>query len=108
MSSLNRPIQYLGAMLNLPYIFLVTLGGSEESQRKRLINYGLTFAIILIILQLINAVDIQAWLLVGIVAFIFLYLRPKRLVGLLILIVAVVAFLVTLGAVKINIEYPWW
>ena len=104
---LNKPIQYLSALLNLPYIFLVTLGGSEETQRQRLINYSLTFAVVLIILQLVGAVDMRGWLLLGIVTFIFLYLRPQRLIGVILLIITLVTLLIAFGAICITIRYPW-
>ncbi len=102
-SPLNRPIQYLSAMLNLPYVFLVTLGGAEESQRRRLINYALTVAVVLFVLQLVGAIQATSWLLLGVIAFIAIYLQPKRLFGVIILLIALLVLLWTTSLIDVTV-----
>ena len=108
-SALTKPFQYLTILLNLPYIFLVTLGGAEESQRKRFINLAVIVATLLIFLHVLGGLVLESWLLLGVIAFLLYYLRPSRAIGLILFVLALLALLFTVGIVKIDIAFqlPW-
>ena len=106
-SALIKPIQYLTSLLNLPYLFLVTLGGAEESQRKKLFNFSAIIGVILLALHFIGGLVLESWLLLALVVFILFYLRPKALIGVVILALALIISLLTSGAIEISVQNPW-
>ncbi|MDX1523936.1 MAG: DUF3376 domain-containing protein [Anaerolineae bacterium] len=103
-SLLDRPMRYLTILLNLPYIFLVTLGGAEESRRKRLINLAFIVGAILMVLHLIGGLSLRSELLLGLIALLLVYLRPHRLLGIALFILAAIILLLTAGILRINVE----
>lgn len=104
---LDRPLQYLTILFNLPYIFLVTLGGAEESQRKRLINSAVIFATLVFVLHLLGGLQLQSWLLLGAISLILIYVQPRRLLGWLILAIAGLLLLGYLEIIRFVIEVSW-
>lgn len=108
-ATLNKPLQYLITLLNLPYIFLVTLGGAEESERKRFFNLAVIISSLLIVFHLLGGLVLESWLLLGVIAFLLYSLRLSRAIASIVLILALIGLLVTVGIIKISIEFqpPW-
>src|SRR5690606_13572047 len=84
-ATLNKPLQYLITLLNLPYIFLVTLGGAEESQRKRFFNLAVIISSLLIVFHLLGGLVLESWLLLGVIAFLLYSLRLSRAIASIVL-----------------------
>jgi hypothetical protein len=101
--SFDKPVQYLTSLLNLPYIFLVTLGGAEEGRRKKFFNFAFIVGTLLIVLHFIGGLVLQSWLLLGVLVFILFYLRPNRLIAIVITLLAFLIALFTLGIIDLDI-----
>ena len=102
--SLGKPIQYLTAMLNIPHIFLVTLGGSEKNRRKQLFSYTFIITILMLILHFIGGLALQPWLLLGALIFLMFYLRPRNLIAVVIIIIAGLIALLMSGTVNVCVQ----
>ena len=104
--SLDKPIQFLMVMLNLPYIFLITLGGAEESRRKWLLNLTFIIGTLVLLLHFIGGLALQPWLLLAILVFLIFFLRPRNMITVVIVLIAVLIALFMSGTIDICYENP--
>jgi hypothetical protein len=105
---LNWPLRLLSILLNLPYILIVMLGGLDSSWLDRIISYVGLVALSILLLQLFQVINAAAWLVLVAVGLVFLFLWPRRRVGLIILIVLLVlAFIFGVITVEFTFNPPW-
>lgn len=105
---LNWPLRLLSIVLNLPYIFIVMLGGLDSNWLDRIISYVGLIALSILLLQLFHVISAAAWVVLIALGLVFLFLWPRRRVGLIILVVLLLlAFIFGVIRVKFSFNPPW-